>query len=178
LLNFKSLLILKWLVKAKTRNVKNKKGAAESLIKFLQDRSIKFSAFSIVNQKNKTFKMKNLYILLAFFLLGSVTHLTYAQAENDSTNRVYEFFEITEAPQFIGGFEEMNKFLSSQIIYPKEALDNSIEGTVVVKIIVEKDGSITYIAIVRNPGGGLGEEGERVVKLMPKWKPAIKKICL
>jgi protein TonB len=54
-------------------------------------------------------------------------------------------------------------------------LDNSIEGTVVVKIIVEKDGSITYIAIVRNPGGGLGEEGERVVKLMPKWKPGYQK---
>lgn len=104
-----------------------------------------------------------------------MNHLSFAQTDNDSTNRVYAFFEITEPPQFAGGFEEMNKFISSQIVYPKEAIDNSIEGSVVIQIIVEKDGSVTYVTTVRNPGGGLAEEGERVVKLMPKWNPGYQK---
>lgn len=58
--------------------------------------------------------------------------------------------------------------------YPAEARINKIEGIVVVSFVIRKDGSITDIKTIRNPGGGLGEDVVRVVQGMPKWKPGIK----
>ena len=55
--------------------------------------------------------------------------------------------------------------------YPKEAVDNAIEGTVAIQFVIDKDGSVTNIKILKNPGGGLGEEAERVIRKMPKWSP-------
>jgi protein TonB len=61
--------------------------------------------------------------------------------------------------------------LGSHIRYPSLAKDNGIEGTVVVRFIVEKDGSISQPAIIRDIGGGCGAEALRVVKSMPTWLP-------
>ena len=67
------------------------------------------------------------------------------------------------------------KFLSSKLHYPALARENGIQGTVVIRFIVEKDGSLTEMEIVRDPGAGLGREALRVVKLMndmkAKWTP-------
>ena len=109
--------------------------------------------------------------MIVFFLLRSMTNLTYAQSENDSTQKVYEFFEISVLPEFPGGAMEMQKFISSHMKYPKEAVDNAIEGTVAIQFVIDKDGSVTNIKILKNPGGGLGEEAERVIGKMPKWSP-------
>jgi protein TonB len=91
--------------------------------------------------------------------------------KEDVDNRQYEFFEISEKPSFPGGDAAMLAFLGKNIRYPEVAMDNGIEGTVTVSFVVEKDGSINNIKIVKDPGGGLGREAERVVKSMPKWKP-------
>ena len=117
--------------------------------------------------------MKNLYLLLVFSLLGSVTHLSYAQTDIDSTQNESEFIEILKQPEFPGGVNEMMKFLSNQVKYPKVAVDNGIEGTAAVQFIVDKDGSLYNINVVKNPGGGLGAEAERVVRSMPNWKPGL-----
>lgn len=83
-----------------------------------------------------------------------------------------EIFMIVEKdPEFPGGMEAMLKFLSENITYPQEAKDKSIEGTVFVTFVIEKDGSITNIKLLRDIGGGCGTEAVRVVKMMPKWKP-------
>jgi len=67
------------------------------------------------------------------------------------------------------------KFLASKLNYPVMARENGVQGTVVVRFIVEKDGSLTEMEIVRDPGAGLGREALRVVKLMnemkAKWTP-------
>lgn len=67
--------------------------------------------------------------------------------------------------------KSMLEFIYSNIKYPKEAKENKIEGTAVIQMIIEKDGSVTSSKIVRNPGGGTGEEAKRVVDSMPKWIP-------
>lgn len=61
------------------------------------------------------------------------------------------------------------KFMSNHIKYPRLAIENSIEGTVVVSFVVEKDGSITDAKILRDIGGGCGKEALRVVRKMPNW---------
>ncbi|MBP5515769.1 MAG: TonB family protein [Bacteroidales bacterium] len=99
--------------------------------------------------------------------------------ENDKPN--YDFNEeedIEEIPDedatFPGGEDALYEFLGSNIQYPELARNNNVTGTVVVKFIVEKDGSITNASILRDIGGGCGKEVLRVINAMPKWIPAKK----
>lgn len=76
-------------------------------------------------------------------------------------------------PKFPGGYEAMYKFLGKKIRFPREARRNDIEGTVYVNFIVERDGSISNVKILRGVGFGCDEEARRVVTSMPKWSPGI-----
>lgn len=84
-------------------------------------------------------------------------------------NAVLLFAE--EIPEFPGGEQERAKFISKNLVYPKKAIKNNIQGSVYAKFIVEKDGSLSNIEIVRSLGHGCDEEVVRVIKLMPRWKP-------
>ena len=87
-----------------------------------------------------------------------------------------EIFVVVETdPEFPGGKKAMLKFLADNIVYPQQAKDNKIEGKVFVTFVVEKDGTISNIKILRDIGGGCGAEVVRVVKLMPKWKPGMQR---
>lgn len=81
------------------------------------------------------------------------------------------FFFPEEYASFPGGEEALDDYLEKNIVYPKLAKEQRISGTVVVKFVVEKDGSITNARVLREIGGGCGAEALRVVKNMPKWKP-------
>lgn len=81
------------------------------------------------------------------------------------------FVFVEENPSYPGGEEALYKYLYSSIQYPDMARDNNITGTVVIRFVVEKDGSITKAAVAREIGGGCGKEALRVVNAMPKWKP-------
>lgn len=74
-------------------------------------------------------------------------------------------------PSFPGGEQKMMEFLSANIKYPAEALKNKISGKVYLQVVVEKDGSLSNIKVIRDIGGGCGEEALRVVQMMPKWNP-------
>lgn len=81
------------------------------------------------------------------------------------------FVFVEENPSFPGGDEKRIEFMKNNIKYPQLAKDNNITGRVFLKFVVEKDGSITNVRVVRDIGGGCGEEAMRVVKAMPKWNP-------
>ncbi len=74
----------------------------------------------------------------------------------------------TEGPSYPGGEEALYKFLEENIQFPDGFCGL---GTVVVKFVVEADGTITNPRVIRDIGGGCGDEALRVVKLMPKWTP-------
>lgn len=74
--------------------------------------------------------------------------------------------------EFPGGMEALFAYLQKNTQYPPQAKDNNIEGKVQVQFVIEKDGSITDINVVRSKGWGMDEEAVRVVKSMPPWKPA------
>ena len=85
---------------------------------------------------------------------------------------IYDIFTVVDTePQFPGGMDAMYKFLQDNILYPQLALENNISGKVYVSFVVEKDGSISLPRLLRDIGGGCGQEAIRVVKMMPKWKP-------
>jgi len=78
---------------------------------------------------------------------------------------------VEESPEFPGGDNARIKFLRDNIIYPKIAKETGIQGPVHLTFVVEKDGSISDVNILRGIGGGCDEEAIRVVSSMPKWKP-------
>lgn len=82
------------------------------------------------------------------------------------------FSVVEDEAEFPGGIDALGQFLASNIKYPQEAKEEKITGKVIITFVVEKDGSINDIKILRDIGYGCGEEAKRVVKLMPKWKPA------
>jgi periplasmic protein TonB len=63
------------------------------------------------------------------------------------------------------------KFLQDNIKYPQMARESGIQGTVYVTFVVERNGSVTDVKILRGIGGGCDEEAVRVVQNMPKWEP-------
>jgi periplasmic protein TonB len=76
-------------------------------------------------------------------------------------------------PSFPGGEAAMHKFLRERLIYPQQAKAAGISGTVYLSFVVEKDGRITEIEVLRGGEAGLGQEAVRVVNLMPFWNPGI-----
>jgi protein TonB len=80
---------------------------------------------------------------------------------------------VEEQAEFPGGVNALYKFLSDNLTYPNLARENQIEGRVIMQFVVEKDGSISNIEVLRDIGGGCGSEAGRVIAKMPSWKPAI-----
>jgi len=81
------------------------------------------------------------------------------------------FTVVKEMPQFPGGINAMMQYLGANINYPEQAKKDSIQGRVFVSFIVEKDGTIEEVNILRGIGGGCDEESVRVIKSMPAWTP-------
>ncbi|MBQ6770271.1 MAG: energy transducer TonB [Bacteroidales bacterium] len=82
---------------------------------------------------------------------------------------------VEKMPEYPGGFEAMFDFINANLDYPQEAKDAAIEGKVFVSFIVEKDGSLSSIKLLRGIGYGCDEAAMDVVRKMPKWKPAIQR---
>ena len=80
---------------------------------------------------------------------------------------------VDEMPEFPGGDKELYQFIADNVKYPAEAKEKGIKGRVFVNFIVEPDGSVSDIKVLRGIGGGCDEEAVRVVKSMPKFKPGI-----
>ena len=87
--------------------------------------------------------------------------------DNDSIYNV-----VSENAEFPGGNMAASNWISKNMTYPEECRKQGIEGRVVIKFVVNKDGSIVDAEAVKSPHPALAEEGLRVVKSMPKWKPA------
>ncbi|MBK8350496.1 MAG: energy transducer TonB [Saprospirales bacterium] len=79
-------------------------------------------------------------------------------------------------PSFQNGTKGLNKFLKENLRYPKEALKMKIEGNIIVRLMIDKDGSVKDPIILKdNLGVGCAEEALRLVQKMPKWWPGKEK---
>ena len=84
-------------------------------------------------------------------------------------NKVFDVVE--QMPSFPGGNAALMKYLGDNIKYPVVAQENGVQGRVVVSFVVERDGSITDVKVVRSVDPSLDREAVRVVSTMPKWIP-------
>ncbi len=78
-----------------------------------------------------------------------------------------------QPPEYPDGMEAFYKYLAENIQYPEQAKANGTQGRVLVRFVVMNDGSIVNVEVERGIGSGCDEEAVRVVKSMPKWKPAM-----
>jgi TonB family protein len=154
----------------------------------------------IMMTKHKSNRLARLKVLLAtpaVFLLAVVFTTspvvqTIAQVENKKQQEIVPppppppkveqqkpqseapvdvFVVVEQMPGFPGGDEARMKYLMENINYPEEARKKGIQGTVYAQFIVEKDGKIGEVRVLRGIGGGCDEEAVRVIKNMPDWIP-------
>ena len=87
-----------------------------------------------------------------------------------STTEIYESAGVEVYPEFPGGMEAWAKFIQKNLRYPYAAQDNSVQGKVYLSFVVERDGSISDVKVVKGIGYGCDDEAVRVIKKSPKWK--------
>ena len=121
--------------------------------------------------------MKKICLL---FVAMFCTLVMFAQSDGVNTTSndtvvgddYYICVEYETWPKFPGGQQEMLKYIQENLIYPKLALKKQIQGRSICQFIVEKDGSISHIQVVRSSGNkSLDRAAIRVIKTMPKWTP-------
>lgn len=95
------------------------------------------------------------------------------QAAVVEDTEVYEMVTIEKQPSFPGGMEKFYAYLGKSIKYPPIAAENNIQGKVFVSFVVEKNGELTNIEVLRKLGGGTDEEAVRVLKASPRWIPGV-----
>ena len=117
---------------------------------------------------------------LSMFVLLLFTFVFSANAQETNENgtkltsgsgEVFKFENLTEEPQFPGGNEARVRYLMENIHYPKEAKEKHMQGTVYVTFVIEKDGSITNVKVLKGVCPSLDNEAVRVIKAMPRWSP-------
>ncbi len=118
-------------------------------------------------------------ILTLFFI--SLTFAGFLSAQQDvvekskkpkrtkKDTKIYNLIE--EGAEFPGGMNEFFEFANKNILYPITALNDSVYGRVTLQVIIEKDGSINKIKIVKGIRQDIDEEALRLIKSMPKWVP-------
>jgi protein TonB len=127
---------------------------------------------------NKKKHARNGRLVILSLLLALMATSTNAQ-QTDSTSSALEVEEelifVEEMPEFPGGEQKLYEHISKNVLYPPLAIENNIQGNVIISFIVEKDGSIRHAEVLKSVHPLLDKEALRVVGSMPKWKPGKQK---
>jgi len=91
--------------------------------------------------------------------------------EEESAEEAQIFMVVESMPEYPGGEAALYAYLAENIKYPQMAKESGIQGRVFVTFVVERDGRVTDVRVLRGIGGGCDEEAIRVVQGMPKWTP-------
>ncbi|MBK9224263.1 MAG: energy transducer TonB [Flavobacterium sp.] len=111
--------------------------------------------------------MKNIVIILFF-----ISQISFSQEQIEPIeDPVFELKDVTVEPSFPGGNDGFYQFIGVNFKQPEVP---QLIGKVFVSFIVEKDGTLTDIRVIKDVGFGAGAEAERVMRLSPRWRPGVK----
>ncbi len=102
-------------------------------------------------------------------ILQAKEEIAQPEPPKEEENKVFDVVE--EMPSFPGGDGALMEYLSKNLRYPAVASENGIEGRVIVRFVVGKDGAVSGVSVVRGVDSSLDKEAVRVVESMPKWTP-------
>lgn len=120
----------------------------------------------------KVFSVGVMYALLLFVFSTKATAQKGSNKSDVKDKDLYTMANIEKLPEFPGGLTEFYKFIGKKFKMPAEAQKNKLEGKAYMQFIIEKDGSLSDIKTLQDPGYGIGDEATRVLKLSPKWTAA------
>ena len=131
----------------------------------------------------KSVSISSMQRILLLAVLQIMAHITFAQATNDSVsptnqNRVSfpdsTIFVVVEQPaEPVGGMQALFAYIGQNIRYPKEARKKGITGKVYVSFVINQDGGISDVSVLKGIGHGCDEEVERLMKNAPPWRPGM-----
>lgn len=116
--------------------------------------------------------MKKIYAFIAFAFFMALTMTSNAQMAGSSTSQGKN---VPICEHYEGGQTAMYTFINQNMIYPPTAKRNRIQGECIVSVVLEADGRITNVQLVKNIGGGCGEEALRLVRLLKFRAPGYRK---
>lgn len=138
-------------------------------------RTVSENSFHDTDRISLTFTSKAKPVAVRFNDLGLnnkyLANYVYVFKKGQNESEIFNGDDVDQQPSFPGGTNALNTFIASNLKYPPEAQLNGILGRVIVKFIVEKDGSISNVEVVLSADRDLDNEAMRVVKAMPKWIP-------
>src|SRR5690606_12238852 len=105
--------------------------------------------------------------------LGNITGTATGDPDGDALNNGEPFVSVQVMPEPVGGMAAFVNWVGKNYAYPDRALEQGIKGAVVVSFVVETDGALTDITVLRDIGFGTGDEAIRVLKKAAKWKPGV-----
>ncbi len=91
--------------------------------------------------------------------------------EEPETDSTYQYVELEEVPEFIGGEKAMLSFIGNNLKYPNYSKRVGNSGRVFVSFVIDKQGNVTDVDVVKGVDKHIDAEAKRVIKKMPKWKP-------
>ena len=103
-------------------------------------------------------------------IVKDVTRIDKNNFENEDVGGILEVVE--EPAMFEGGMDNFYKYVAKNLNYPKQAKRQNIEGKIFLQFVVDKEGKLIDIKVIKGVGFGLDEEAKRVLKQCPKWQPA------
>lgn len=126
----------------------------------------------------KIFHFMLLTLGLGVFLTPTEVSAQTCRVNIGSTNtgcisymEVYEYDYVTEKPSFPGGDSELMKFINNTREYPKTAYERGIQGRVTCSFVVNADGTVSHISVIRGVEPSLNKEAIRILSRMPEWTP-------
>ena len=145
----------------KAKNVSNKKLKSEGLINEIKERVEKFRSCRCKKCNHELNNLSLKKIIYQFF------------NENKQSKKIDEeyFMVVEDMPKFQGGDVGLMKFIQKNVKYPEKAKNYNITGKVFVSFIVDKQGNVTNVKIVKGVSKELDDEALRVISLLPKYRP-------
>jgi len=122
------------------------------------------------------------YIALTFCLFPFFSLFAQEELQQDKNYKEINpnkgaggFSLVDQWPMYSGGEMGINEHIKNELKYPEEALNDSIQGRVVVRYVVQTDGNVGEIEVVESIHPLLDEEAKRVIRAMEKWKPGVQR---
>ena len=121
--------------------------------------------------------MKKTILLLGVMLFALNIQAQIATEKNNTTDcatteQIYDVQKVDKQPKFPGGTTSLQSYINRSLKYPQVSRENNSQGRVIVRFIINSDGTVTSPQVVRSSGDFyLDMEAVRVIESMPKWKP-------
>ncbi len=125
-------------------------------------------ANGIENGDWKGYPNDSVYYVCRYINGEMISGITY-----DKKGNQYKFTSFEMLPEFKGGIEAFMNFIAKNLHYPSDARDSGIQGRVIITFVVERDGTLNDIKVIRGLSQSIDNESIRIIKLSPPWQPGI-----